>query len=302
MHTRRHLLTATGASILLGACHAMPNPRVDSAVLHEALVFALKEEMCFWSLQGQKYGAVDGGLTHLWDIETVIAATAKRDADGVLSVRVFETFYVFDPQTGAPLEVLSNPFTGMDTSFPAYPARPVSQIYPSDQFRKTTETPVGEMTSDTLIHHRQSSQSVIQMDIEKSITLDRKGSTPLRIQEFLSYSAARSAFEPDYGFTEAAIELTIWSDWLPWMGMEDTPGGLFTRAEGRKKRSLAHVSQPVQTLLRQDYPALLDNAQEFLMTPWGGGEGGIRTLGTLARTTVFETAPFDRSGTSPCSR
>ena len=32
-----------------------------------------------------------------------------------------------------------------------------------------------------------------------------------------------------------------------------------------------------------------------------GGETGIRTLGTLARTTVFETAPFDRSGTSPSS-
>ena len=30
-----------------------------------------------------------------------------------------------------------------------------------------------------------------------------------------------------------------------------------------------------------------------------GGETGIRTLGTLARTTVFETAPFNRSGTSP---
>ena len=31
----------------------------------------------------------------------------------------------------------------------------------------------------------------------------------------------------------------------------------------------------------------------------GGGERGIRTLGTLARSTVFETAPFDHSGTSP---
>lgn len=30
-----------------------------------------------------------------------------------------------------------------------------------------------------------------------------------------------------------------------------------------------------------------------------GGEGGIRTLGTITRTTVFETAPFDHSGTSP---
>jgi hypothetical protein len=30
-----------------------------------------------------------------------------------------------------------------------------------------------------------------------------------------------------------------------------------------------------------------------------GGETGIRTLGTLAGSTVFETAPFDHSGTSP---
>ncbi len=30
-----------------------------------------------------------------------------------------------------------------------------------------------------------------------------------------------------------------------------------------------------------------------------GGERGIRTLGTFARSTVFETAPFDHSGTSP---
>ena len=30
-----------------------------------------------------------------------------------------------------------------------------------------------------------------------------------------------------------------------------------------------------------------------------GGGGGIRTHGTVARTTVFETAPIDHSGTPP---
>ena len=30
-----------------------------------------------------------------------------------------------------------------------------------------------------------------------------------------------------------------------------------------------------------------------------GGEGGIRTHGTREGSTVFETAPFDHSGTSP---
>ena len=31
----------------------------------------------------------------------------------------------------------------------------------------------------------------------------------------------------------------------------------------------------------------------------GGGDAGIRTLGTREGSTVFETAPFDHSGTSP---
>ncbi len=30
-----------------------------------------------------------------------------------------------------------------------------------------------------------------------------------------------------------------------------------------------------------------------------GGESGIRTLGVIAGTTVFETAPIDHSGNSP---
>ncbi len=30
-----------------------------------------------------------------------------------------------------------------------------------------------------------------------------------------------------------------------------------------------------------------------------GGETGIRTLGTLSRSTVFKTAAFDHSATSP---
>ena len=37
----------------------------------------------------------------------------------------------------------------------------------------------------------------------------------------------------------------------------------------------------------------------FFQARFFGGGGGIRTHGTFARTTVFETAPFDHSGTPP---
>ena len=45
---------------------------------------------------------------------------------------------------------------------------------------------------------------------------------------------------------------------------------------------------------------LLEIRGQAIYKTWGnGGEEGIRTLGTLARTTVFETAPFNHSGTPP---
>ena len=37
----------------------------------------------------------------------------------------------------------------------------------------------------------------------------------------------------------------------------------------------------------------------IFLSPYGG-ETGIRTLGTREGSTVFETAPIDHSGTSPC--
>ncbi len=39
--------------------------------------------------------------------------------------------------------------------------------------------------------------------------------------------------------------------------------------------------------------------QKLIQCRWIGGETGIRTLDTLASITVFETAPFSRSGISP---
>ena len=43
----------------------------------------------------------------------------------------------------------------------------------------------------------------------------------------------------------------------------------------------------------------VDKKSLYINVLSAGGEGGIRTLGTLAGTTVFETAPIDHSGTSP---
>jgi hypothetical protein len=57
----------------------------------------------------------------------------------------------------------------------------------------------------------------------------------------------------------------------------------------------ASGSSKLDRLLRTKKPAA--NAAGAMMKTCG--EGGIRTLGTVARTTVFETATIDRSATSP---
>ena len=62
--------------------------------------------------------------------------------------------------------------------------------------------------------------------------------------------------------------------------------------------NFTYLDTTVNKLICDDAPtskkAVLKNTAFFT-----SGEAGIRTLGPQKRSTVFETAPFDRSGTSP---
>jgi hypothetical protein len=68
----------------------------------------------------------------------------------------------------------------------------------------------------------------------------------------------------------------------------------------RSSPSYAKASEG--TLLRAGAAPLRARPAKRVSAKQGGGEGGIRTHGTLARTTVFETVPIDHSGTSPGAR
>src|SRR5580693_8705379 len=53
--------------------------------------------------------------------------------------------------------------------------------------------------------------------------------------------------------------------------------------------------------LHKPFPVPCNEAHEIGLSPlFSGGEGGIRTHGTRKGSTVFETARFNRSRTSPC--
>ena len=77
------------------------------------------------------------------------------------------------------------------------------------------------------------------------------------------------------------------------------------QARGSAKPIPAPVEQPVDPLSASIAPGpdtRIGGIRGQRRLERGGGEGGIRTLGTLARSTVFETAPIDHSGTSPHAR
>ena len=66
---------------------------------------------------------------------------------------------------------------------------------------------------------------------------------------------------------------------------------VFLQVESQLKRK--------PTVLRDNLP--LPYSKTFIEFKPYGGEGGIRTHGTLARTPVFKTGPFNHSGTSPAA-
>jgi nicotinamide-nucleotide amidase len=59
------------------------------------------------------------------------------------------------------------------------------------------------------------------------------------------------------------------------------------------QRTLSAVARLIKAIPKKCPPTL------YRASAGGGGETGIRTLGTVARTSVFETDPFNRSGISP---
>ena len=74
----------------------------------------------------------------------------------------------------------------------------------------------------------------------------------------------------------------------------------FAIAQDRSQARVAWAVGPAPNPRLGFEPNIADIKKGRQKAPvFNGGERGIRTLGTLARTTVFETAPFDRSGTSP---
>ncbi len=58
---------------------------------------------------------------------------------------------------------------------------------------------------------------------------------------------------------------------------------------------LLYWPHPYEKHAKTELLCIVDKSQRD-----NGGETGIRTLGPREGTTVFETAPFDHSGTSPC--
>ena len=78
-------------------------------------------------------------------------------------------------------------------------------------------------------------------------------------------------------------------------------GVLRGRGRPRKKMNSGRLSSTMSQLIRGiDRKIGNNNSLSINSVPLvSGGERGIRTLGTLASSTVFETVPFSHSGTSP---
>jgi hypothetical protein len=67
----------------------------------------------------------------------------------------------------------------------------------------------------------------------------------------------------------------------------------------QKKRTLSRARPSFPRKLENKFSVFPEMKNHLSVVFSDGGERGIRTPGPLTRSTVFETAPFDRSGISP---
>jgi hypothetical protein len=138
-----------------------------------------------------------------------------------------------------------------------------------------------------------------------------------------SLGAAKATAKPLAGALVEGYSLRAWPPAKPAELPENSPMGITGRLEDKRTDALTRLRTRRLSAPGSGYLALSEtlnwaterakprkkhrhNHRSELRTGVSqrltGGEGGIRTLGTCKGTTVFETAAFNRSATSPVSR
>ncbi|MEM1261403.1 MAG: DUF1838 family protein [Pseudomonadota bacterium] len=232
------------------------------------LAFADTDSDVVWSILGTKFGRVDNTLTPLWHTDTAVFTRIMHTQAGGFWLQNLEVVFYTDLQSGEHLSTWRNVYRGRDVQVFLPAPRPVTTYYSQVGVRQ------GHGSGNVSIAERFLPTTVIgdsvSLRLEKRIEVapndfDSRG---FNGTEFLSYYGRLSEFnESEQASVAATLTLEIFSDWLPWMDMGGTRGGLYTRAGGSKLNALNELPKSTRQLLAEHYPDIAEDPFSVFESP-----------------------------------
>ena len=237
------------------------DPAVEAGALSEEaqqsylrLAWSGADDEVIWSILGVKYGQADHLLEPLWSTNTLGFSRIVYPEDGGYRLDVLEVVFYTDLKSGKRLENWFSPYT----------LREIPVIVPAPVAVSSFQSDVGssERTAPGGVHIRESIEPPTTIGGDTWVTIRKRvvvtdedsGKSVFFSTEYVDYRARTQDLRSASPRVPATLHLEIVSSWLPWMGMGERRGGLYTRARGAKFHTLDNAPASSRRLLERYYP------------------------------------------------
>lgn len=272
--TRRDMLlagagfaTLAGFSPLASSASSSPvavdfTDPVQALRAHVKLVGSLKTEKVVSFLRLNIYAdSGEGNFVPLFTLNNLLIDYWEPQGNDEYQLTKYEAGFYTELDSYQPIESFVNPFTQERLPVQRFRLGPVPRRYTPERFYVMAYNPNPlplEVIGDRVFLATQS--------IESFPPREASGNT-LFINSFMTYSAKLADMQdPTIASAPVHAQLQNKTEWAPWMGMGERPGGTVARGYGTKVKGLDALPTGVLDNFRKYIPEILDtdNWKEFV--------------------------------------
>lgn len=253
----------------------MPASAAERAAVIRRLRFRVDAGPVFWWFRGVNYAVRDSVLTPICGLLFGSMMQLTPTADGGFDAVQYEVGFRTDPDTGARLEAVRNPFTGEMATVQYSPVGPTRMHYSADNVPQIEEN----LGGSKLIYeprperfYRAGDTVFLQYHAQSRVVTP--GRTDRVINDFgMIHGPAASALDPRVTFAPAWIEGSDVTDYPRWLKMPPGMGSQTLRSIGQKVERYEDMPQDWRDMVAASDPQMAKDPLGVFTRPQGTYRG-----------------------------
>lgn len=273
MFDRREAIGAIGGGLALAAAapgamaatppgFGTPTGRMRAFILMRG---ALDDRVVTGCFRGRYWGCVNGAMTPLFNVVSVIFSRYRPLADGSYQSIAIEQSYFLDRTTGEYLQSFVNPYTGKTVKVPTDGYPPTLIVFTPDLSMKVAALPPGMAFDHRSTPFVVQGDDVIMNEIVTATTSPKASGRPGLHHEITTLHARLSDLRrKDAKKVPCAVTYTNVKSWRGWLEMGDHPGETISSGDGSFGVPFADIPASWKEAARRYHPELLGDPVKLL--------------------------------------